>query len=174
MIPLEPRKNMAVISEDRPQPDRENGPQTAIGRIREWSRVRHWESPNSFPASPFARIAEMHENAGIRGDGIASDMITMDGESVACRPDGGMADFCERHEKGMPYHIRARETAYAIHALPESLRVVVIEMYGVPSRERPKSDRAVADKMGLPRLEVIRRLERAYGWLGRELGLPPI
>lgn len=165
--------NMPVCVE--PESDsRLDGPQSAIGRVREWGRVRHWEKPNSFPASPFAKIAEMHENAGIRGDGIRADMIEVDGESIACRPDGGMTAFCEKFEKGMPFHIRARETAYAIYGLPEDLRVVILEMYRVPQRERPKSDRAVAEALSLTRLEVIKRLERAYGWLARDLGLPPI
>ena len=164
----------ARIEPENEHDKRLNGPQTAAGRIREWAKVRHWEKPNSFPASPFAKIAEMQENAGIRGDGIRPDMIEVDGESIACRPDGGMAAYCGRNDKTLAFHIRARETAYAIMGLPEPLRVVVLEMYTVAQRERPKSDRTVAELLGLPRLEVIKRLERAYGWVGRDLGLAPV
>ncbi len=167
--------NMAVRIE-APVSDRQNGAETAQGRVREWSRVRHWEAPNSFPASPFAQIAEMQDFASARGVGAKYEMVQEPGDAVAtpCKPDGGMTAFCERFERGLPFHIRARETAYAIHGLPEDLRVVIFEMYRVPQRERPKSDRAVAEALSLTRLETIKRLERAYGWLGRDLGLPPI
>jgi len=153
-----------------------HGPQNAIGRIREWAMVRHWDAPNSFPRSPFAKIAEMHEFAAARGSGAKYDMISTeeDPEVTPCRPDGGMGAFAERHDPQIRYHLRARETAYAIAGLPADLRQVLLEMYAVPQRERPKSDRVVSEALGLPRLEIIKRLERAYGWIGKELGLPPI
>lgn len=155
---------------------RRKGPLNAIGRIREWARVRHWEPPNAFPASPFAKIAEMQENAGARSVGIKYDMVQEEGdaEAVACRPDGGMASFYERKDPSLGPHIRCRETAFAIAGLPVDLRIAVLAMYSVPQRERPKSDRAVAELLGLTRLEVIKRLERAYGWVGRDLGLSAI
>ena len=166
--------NMAVhkIEADRSF----HGPQNAIGRIREWARVRHWEAPNAFPASPFARIAEMHDFASARGVGAKFDMVMEpgDSEATACKPDGGAASYYERKDPALGYHIRARETAFAIAGLPADLRLVLLEMYVVAQRERPKSDRSVADSLKMTRIEVIKRLERAYGWIGRELGLPPI
>lgn len=152
------------------------GPQNAVGRIREWARVRHWEAPNAFPASPFAKIAEMQDFAGARGVGMKYDMVQEadDAVATACKPDGGMADFYERQRRSLSPHVRCRETAFALASLPAELRAVVLAMYVVPQRERPKSDRAVAEALGLTRLEVIKRLERAYGWVGRDLGLPPI
>jgi hypothetical protein len=152
-----------------------HGPQNAIGRIREWGMVRHEEPPNAFPASPFARIAEMREFAGARSENKC-DMVMEEGDTEAtpCKPDGGMAAFYGRNLASLDRHVRCRETAQAIASLPEDLRIVVRTMYTVPQRERPKSDRIVAELLGLTRLEVIKRLERAYGWVGRDLGLPPI
>lgn len=168
--------NMLARLEIEPDPRVTDGAQTAKGRLYEWSRERHWGVPNSFPASPFAKIAEMQDNAGARSVGIKYDMVQEEGdeEAVACRPDGGMSALAEKHRKALPHHIRARETAASIATLPEALRIVVLTMYGVTLRERPRSDRVVSDLLQITRLEVIRRLERAYGWIGRDLGLPPI
>lgn len=152
------------------------GPQNAIGRIREWARVRHWEAPNAFPASPFAKIADEQENAGARGVGIKYDMIPAEGDdpAQACRPDGGMSSFYERKDPALGPHMRCRETAFAIAGLPVEIRQVLLQMYVVEQRERPKAERVVAEALGLTRIEVIKRLERAYGWIGKDLGLPPI
>ena len=154
--------------------DRLNGPQTAKGRLYEWSRTRHYEEPNPWPASPFYKIHREQENAGAHGSGIKFDIIEVDGESIAVPPDGGMGEFCERHERRMHFHLRAREVASAVDMLPPDLRAVVIETYRVSQRERPKSERVVALAMGITRIEVIKRLERAYGWLSRDLGIPAI
>lgn len=167
---------MPVRVEKESDPRVTDGAQTAKGRLYEWSRERHWAVPNSFPPSPFAKIAEMQENAGARSVGIKYDMIQeeVDEEAVACRPDGGMSALVEKYRGSLPHHIRTRDTAASIATLPESLRMVVLTMYGVAVRERPRSDRVVSDLLSITRLEVIRRLERAYGWIGRDLGLPPI
>lgn len=167
---------MPIRVEREPDPRVTDGAQTAKGRLYEWSRERHWASPNSFPSSPFAKIAEMKENAGARSLGIKYDMVQEphDTEATPCKPDGGMSDLVDRYRSSLPHHIRTRLTGESIANLPESLRVVVLTMYAVAMRERPRSDRAVSEILKITRLEVIRRLERAYGWIGRDLGLPPI
>lgn len=148
-------------------------PRTAKGRVYEWSRIRHHEMPNPGPGSPFYKIHREQENAGVRS-GTVHDIITVGGETVAVPPDGGLGDFCDRYDLKMRRHNRMVQTTKAIEALPSDLKAVILEMYGVVQRERPRAERLVAESMGLTRIEVIKRLERAYGWLSRDMGIPPI
>lgn len=166
--------NMPVAHVELTEADRLNGPQTAKGLVYEWSRQRHFEGPNHWPASTFYKIYVEQENAGAKANGIQFDIITVDGDSVSVPPDGGLGDFCDRWSVRLKRHNRVQDTGRAINALPSELRAVIVEMYGVAQRERPKPERAVAEAMALTRIEVIKRLERAYGWLGRDIGVPPI
>lgn len=148
--------NMAIKIEAEVD-NRLQGPQTAKGRLTEWSRVRHWADVNVWP--PESPMYAVLHNPG-RASGSQSD--------------GGMASLCDRHGLSLERKGRAKECEQAMRMLPPDLFAVVWEMYAVTQRERPKSDRVVSEALGLTRIEAIKRLERAYGWLGREMGLPPI
>lgn len=157
------------VSEFRKTRDRLDGPETAEGRMYEWSRCRHFTPPNPWPASPFHKIHVMQENAGMRGSGLQFDVI----DGVSCRPDGGMADFCERHDSRMTDHLRSRETYYAVMSLRDEHRAVLMAKYRVENRERPRTLRAAAEVLGVAHTTLADRLERALIALGGVLCLPP-
>lgn len=148
--------NMAIKIEAEAD-NRLQGPQTAKGRLTEWSRVRHWADVNVWPPES-AMYAVLHNP----------------GRATGSQSDGGMASLCDRNALALERKGRAKEVEQAMRMMPADLLAVVWEMYAVFQRERPRSDRVVAESLGIPRLEAIKRLERAYGWLSRELGLPPI
>lgn len=150
------------------------GPQTVIGRLREYARDRHYVHVNTFGPSPFARIVEMKENAGIRGDGFAYDMIATedDPEVTACRPDGGMADICDRMGYAISRETRCREMAEAIRTMPAVYREAIEAMYHVTMRERVRTFSVAAEKVGKPKSTYQLILNSAYGWLEGRLCLP--
>lgn len=153
-----------------------NGPQTARGRLYEWARVRHWEPPNAFPASPFARIAEMQDFAAARGVGIKYDMVQEEGdtEAVACKPDGGMVNMCARLENVPHSHamrMRCRETQAAIDVMPKAYRLVVRSMYEVERLERPKQIAGAAEKAQMEETTFRKTMDLALAWLQGRLDL---
>jgi len=113
-------------------------------------------------SSPFGRIAEMQENAGIRGDGIVFELIEVDGEVVSCPPDGGMSAMVEQRGRELAHNIRCRETNEAVQHLPQAMRRAIWETYVVPHRERPRSARVVAGRIGVDESTVRESLKGAH------------
>lgn len=148
--------NMAVpIQRAYPEVEkRSQGPQTVVGRLREWSRVQHWDPVNCFPPTSTA--------AGWRNPGRATDTD----------PDGGMSERMDKLEVALPPRIRAREVEAALRAMPAECCLVIRAMYQVPRREEERSERSAAELLKIGRVECARRVERAFGWLERDLGLP--
>lgn len=116
----------------------------------------------------------MRENAGIRGDGVAYDMISTeeDPEVTACRPDGGMADMCDRLGYAVAREARCREIAQALHDMPAVYREAIKAMYHVEQRERARTFSVAAYKLGKPKSTYQLILTSAYGWLEGRLSLP--
>lgn len=140
--------NMHVeVVEDR-------APTTVLARLREYSRCRHWESPNTWPPeSPL--FAVLHAP----------------GRATNGAQDGGMAARIDRIGRAIAIRSRVIEIGSAIAILPPDMLQIIRLVYEVPVREEPKSERDVADMMGIGRVEAARRLERAYGYLARHLCL---
>ena len=151
-----------------------HGPQTVVGRLREYARVRHERPVSTFGDSPFARIAEMKENAGIYGNGIRYDMITTedDPEVTPCRPDGGLGALADRAGDALTRQIRCQEVATAINQMPTPYREAIFAMYHVEQRERCRSFMDAAAKCGKPKGTYQLILTSAYGWLEGRLCLP--
>lgn len=167
--------NMATAIKPQSEHDKRlQGPQTIIGRLREYSRVRHDPEVNSFGPSPFARIQEMQGNAGIRGKGIRYDMITTedDPEVTPCPPDGGLGDLIDRKGRYLAHQMRAQEMATAIHQMPWQYREAIHAMYHVAAREKCRTFDEAARKFGKPRSTYQLILTSAYGWLEAKLCLP--
>lgn len=134
--------------------DGSRGPRNAQGRLREWWRVRYWPGVNVWPAeSPLHAVLHNPGRSTVIGD-------------------GGLGDLADRLTGAQMSILRAHEVSRALLRMPRDGRNIVLAMYDVPPRERPRSDRAVAEAMGMSRLQVIKALERAYGWMAGELGLP--
>ena len=113
-------------------------------------------------SSPFGKIAEMRENAGIRADGIRYELITVDGVSVSCPPDGGMWSEVERQGRAMAHDMRCREVDQAVADLPTPNRMAIIHTFVVSRREKPRTTRAVGDLMACSHNQVAKLLREAY------------
>lgn len=151
--------NMAVELE-RAYPEvekRSHGPQTVVGRLREWSRARHYPALNCWPPeSPMYAV--------LRSPGRATNTSQ----------DGGLAAMMDRLTGAEAAHIRAVEAGRAIYSMPTDARAVVLAMYDVPKLERPRSVRDAAAMCGLKKTTYEVAMARALGWLSNEMGLPAI
>lgn len=143
---------MAFDAEDNTQ---EFHPPHSVRRaLEKYAQWRHLPMPNAWPQ-------ESSMYTGLNG-----------GRSTSGDIDGGMAARMDRIGLAFARQAWVLEIRSALLLLPETWLQVVRAMYEVPQRESVKSDRAVAEMLKLPRSEVMKRLERAYGWLSRELAIP--
>ena len=133
------------------------GPRNVEGRLREWSRARWYGSVNPWP--PESALYAVWKSPGRATDTSG---------------DGGMAALMDRAGKRLGIEARVREVTQAINALPPVLRDLVLHMYAVSQRERPRTEKSCADHFRLSRSEVAQRYGVALGWLGRELAIPEI
>ena len=132
---------------------------TVQWRLMLWGRwVTEPRVDDTRTTSPFGRIAEERNAAGNHGDGIRYEII----EGTACPPDGGMAKAVEFRDNVIMHNIRCREVQAAVAWLPEQMRKVVVETYVVPRGCKPRSQRAVADRMNLSQSTVRDALQSAH------------
>lgn len=143
---------------------------TVQWRLMEWGRWTQ-EPRRDFgrSSSPFGKIAEMHDNAGIHADGIRYEIISEGGETFSCPPDGGMSAEVERNAKALAFDIKCREIESAVSELSDAARRVVIATYVVPKRERVRSGRQAADKLGITQQAVHEHLENAHEKVSRRV-----
>ena len=143
------RENLDAAAEDHGY-----APRNVEGRLREWARARWYAPVNSWPPeSPMYAV------------------LNAPGRATNASQDGGMASRAQRQGWALAREIRVIEGTKAIQMLPGHARDLIRHMYEVPQRERPRSERAVADHFGIGRDECAKHLQRAYGWLERELNL---
>lgn len=151
---------MMAVEIQRAYPEvekRSYGPQDAAGRLREWSRARHFAGMNCWPPeSPLYAV--------LRSPGRATNGAL----------DGGMASMMDRMKGAEAQHMRSIETGKAIYAMPLDARAVVLAMYDVPKLERPRSVREAAAMCGMKKTAYEVAMARAVGWLSNELGLRAI
>eukprot|EP00456_Euglypha_rotunda_P026519 TRINITY_DN21361_c0_g1_i1.p1 TRINITY_DN21361_c0_g1~~TRINITY_DN21361_c0_g1_i1.p1 ORF type:complete len:182 (-),score=35.40 TRINITY_DN21361_c0_g1_i1:346-891(-) len=135
--------------------------------LRNWGRWTQQPKPHfARSVSIFGRIREMHENAGISGDGIRYDLVEVDGEAVMCKPDGGMADMVDRIGEAMAHDLRCRLFADAVANLPGQQRSAISIMYVVPLREDPRSIREVARQLERDESTVREAVSAAHRKVG--------
>jgi hypothetical protein len=136
---------------------RSQGPQSVVGRLREWSRARHYPSMNCWPPeSPMYAV------------------LKSPGRATNGSQDGGMASTMDRMGGAVAAYTRSKEVGAAVAILPSTLRIVVLTMYHVEKMESPRPERIVAEMLKVPKSQVQARLNRAYGWLARELCIPEV
>jgi hypothetical protein len=81
--------------------------------------------------------------------GIESRTEVIDGDAVLCKPDGGMADFVQTHQRMLRIERAARAVQDALPFLPPMLKEVFDATYiGLPL-EVPRPDREAAARMGV-------------------------
>lgn len=129
-------------------------PRNAEGRLREWSRCR-WYAPVSIGASESPMYV----------------VLNSPGRATDTAGDGGMAAKMDKDGHAIAREARVRETGRAIQSLPPALRDVIHCMYDVAQLERPRSERAVCEKLGINRSDLSRRLSLAYGYIMARLEL---
>lgn len=123
-------------------------PETLVRRrLEEYAEWTNAPAPNySSGSSIFARIQDSHENAGISG-GFRPDMILVDGEAVACRPDGGLGRMAEDLGRMIARDNRCREIHDIVPYIPVFLRRVFEAAYvGI---EVPRPDEEAARRLGI-------------------------
>lgn len=152
-----------------------HGPQTVVGRLREYARVRHEEQPNVYPSqNTLYRVMQERENAGARGGGIQYDIVQTedDLEGTPVPPDGGLGELVDRLGRNISRFARAQEIATAINQMPKQYRHAVAAIYHVEQRERCRSMADAAGKLGMPKSTFQLLIGAAYGWLEGRLDLP--
>lgn len=152
-----------------------HGPQTVVGRLREYGRVRHEEAPNVYPSqNVLYRVMQDRENAGAKGSGIRYDIIQTedDPEGTAVAPDGGLGELVDRQGRDISRFARAQEIATALNQMPAQYQQAVAAMYHVEQRERFRSMADAAEKLKMPKSTYQLLIGAAYGWLEGRLDLP--
>lgn len=138
-------------------------PHTIQSRLKFWGQWRN--EPRRYfgrSSSPFARIAEMKENAGIRPEGMAYELISDEDGVFLCKPDGGLSSEVERSGRALAHDMKCREVQQAVLSLPKAMRRTVIAMYVVPKREDVKTAQAVAERLGVSRETVREAMKVAH------------
>lgn len=75
----------------------------------------------------------------------------INGETVSCRPDGGMANFVQQHNRMLRMERAARAVQDALPFLPDQLKPVFDATYVGPHLEVPRRERDAAARMGISR-----------------------
>lgn len=133
----------------------------------QWTQEPRREFARS--SSPFGRIVEMQDNAGIVPDGIRYEIITVDGEAVSVPPDGGLSEACERAGRSLAHDMRCREVESAVADLPDGMRKAIITVYVVPRREKPRSEREAALRLGVSQQTINEALTKAHARVSRQI-----
>lgn len=81
------------------------------------------------------------------GNGHAPHMEVIGGDGVMCKPDGGMSNFVEQHERSMRLERVSRSIHDALPFLPPLLKPVFEATYVGPPREVPRSEREAAQRL---------------------------
>lgn len=140
-------------------------------RLREWAGWVHSPAYSAYPSSGVEyRILKEQENAGRRGDGMKFEIIEVNGESIACRPDGGMSQHAQRAGRQLALDNRCIETHKAIGFLPLALRQVIIRRWIRPDqRDKPLSFRDVGNLLEIPEETARDRHAKALTKLERHI-----
>ena len=147
----------------------------AKGRLREWAI---WRLEGGFvPPSggtPLGRIQDDKMNAGASAGGFRYDMRELEGESIACMPDGGMFDIYVRHRGNIEHDQRCRDTGALVSQLRRCRRglwaVVAATFGGAHPRDVVKDARVAARTLGLKPEEYRAQIRAVYDWIEVQLG----
>ena len=101
-------------------------------------------------------------NAGERGSGMVYEIVVVDGESYAVKPDGGMSRLAQRRADEIRRQIRMREVNKAVRELTTKQHSVVYLTYAVDRKQKPRSMRDVAAIMNIHFSTVDEHLKAAY------------
>lgn len=128
---------------------REYNPRSTVERrLKEYAEWRTQPTNHYAPTgSIFGRIAEMQDNAGARGSGIKPDIVVVDGEAVACRPDGGLSRTISRSGRQIAMDNRCVEVHELVRLLPNRHIPIFEAAYIGEHREVPRSDEETAERL---------------------------
>lgn len=125
---------------------------------------------------PLERIKEDQENAGASADGFHYDMVgPTDGDphTVACMPDGGLADLVDRMYGALQHDQRCREVDALVNEMRWRYRdywnIVDVTFSGTHPRDVLKSPITAARILGIGQSEYSRRMREVYQWFEARL-----
>ena len=123
-------------------------------------------------ATVLHRVKVMQENSGARPCGFAYDMIEVEGENVACMPDGGLGAMVERMAASIEHGRRCAEMAEAVLSLPPDYMTFVQTVYCGPSmRDIPRKPKATMDMLKITPRAYYWRRDKLFAWLEDRLCL---
>jgi hypothetical protein len=142
-------------------------------RLREYS---HWYRDEpldvSLGESIFGRIQREQLNAGARGEGSRYDSFMVDGESVTCRPDGGMGRMADRIGAQLARDNRCREIRDLLPFMPRNHAEVMKVVYLGPEA---RTARASAELLRVSLGQFQERKAALHAWfegaMFRSMGL---
>lgn len=105
--------------------------------------------------------------------GVRMEIVTVDGQSVACPPDGGAGAMIERMASSIERANNTREINRVLPDMPEDMLTFVRCTYvaGHPG-DVPKEWDVASAAMGCSKSAYYRRREKALTWLAEALSIP--
>jgi len=151
----------------RPQRQKRDPPsyeqKKLIEYLEDWGIwAREPREQTAIMPSIFGRIYDGQGAAGEHGVGMKYEIIILDGESTACKPDGGMSKLAQRRADEIRRQIRMREVNKAVRELTTKQHSVVYLTYAVDRKQKPRSMRDVAAIMNIHFSTVDEHLKAAY------------
>lgn len=145
-------------------------------RLIEYGRSLLEPGCDFYPATTVMhKIREMQENAGARPEGFTYDMVGPTDDdpcTVACMPDGGLADMVDRMSGAIDRSRRCAEMREAINTLPADYKALVQATYCNYSwRDIPRRPAAAAKILGWTEEEFAERRRLMWTWLEDRLVL---
>lgn len=120
---------------------------------------------NQMPASywkPVCSLAAVKDYGTKVSNGFAPHIETIGGEAVICKPDGGMSNYVERHERLMRVDRISRIIEDAVPFMPGELRQVLEATYHGQRLDVPRTVRDAAARM---EISVTKYQRLRYGLL---------
>jgi hypothetical protein len=128
-------------------------------------------------SNPLERIKEDRENAGAGANEFRYDMVGPtedDPETVACAPDGGMADMVDRMAGAIEHDRRCREIDALVTEMRYRFRdywnLVDVTFSGTHPRDVMKGPAVAARILGIELWNYRDRMRLVYGWIESRLG----
>lgn len=172
---------------------------TAEERLEEWARNLHypaWEIPS--PPSTLQRLVDEGRDERLKKRnrrlalekrlarrkrgfdnmvpcketvGVRMEIVTTDGDSVACPPDGGLGRMVERMAGAIDKSNRCCEVRDLLEVMPADLRALVDVTYRncASPRDVPRSPEASANMLGCSVRTFFRRKAEVLEWLDAQL-----
>lgn len=157
----------------------------ALGRMADQANDHRIKGRKSLFARALARVQRRKAKASLRTvpcketTGIRMEIVTVDGESTACKPDGGMTTMyglmIDRMAESLARRDRCKEISELLAMMPADSRAIVRVTYqevAGPNEVGREATEAAA-MLKVSERTYYRRKAEMLDWLAVELGLRP-